>query len=80
MSRQRRPFPYDRDIFVTVACPAIIQAIPQRAFAWGREGHQIIVMVAGHHMRPQAAPPIQNPKSPIQNLPDNWPRDSLRST
>jgi hypothetical protein len=39
-SRLRRPFLYDRDIFVTVACLAALMAIPQAAFARGREGHQ----------------------------------------
>jgi hypothetical protein len=48
MSRLRRPFLYERDIFVAVAYLAVILAIPQRAFAWGREGHQIIVIVAEH--------------------------------
>jgi hypothetical protein len=53
MSRLRRPFLYDRGIFVTVAYLAVILEILQRAFAWGREGHQIIVIVAEHYMRPE---------------------------
>jgi hypothetical protein len=55
MSSLRRHFLYDRDIFVTVVYLAVILAIPQGAFAWGREGHQIIVIVAEHHMRPGTA-------------------------
>ena len=53
MPKLRRRFLCDRDIFVTVAYPAAILAIPQRAFAWGREGHQIIVIVVEHYMRPE---------------------------
>jgi hypothetical protein len=45
----------DRGIFVTVACVAVILATPQGAFARGREGHQIIVIVAEHYMRPATA-------------------------
>jgi hypothetical protein len=56
MSRFGRPFLYDRDIFVAVAYLAVILAIPQGVFAWGREGHQIIAMVAEHYMRPETAP------------------------
>ena len=55
MSRLRRRFLYDRDIFVTVAYLAVVLATPQGAFAWGREGHQIIVIVAEHYMRPETA-------------------------
>ena len=33
--------------------------IPQGAFAWAREGHQIIVIVAGHYMRPETAAPMR---------------------
>jgi hypothetical protein len=55
MSRSRRAFLYDRDIFVAVAYLAVILAIPQRAFAWGREGHQIVVILAQHFMRPETA-------------------------
>jgi hypothetical protein len=36
-------------------------------FRLGLRTHQIIVIVAEHYMRPQAAPPIQNPKSKIQS-------------
>ncbi len=42
-------------IFVTVAYLAALLAIPQAAFAWGREGHQTIVIVAEHYMRPETA-------------------------
>ncbi|MGD0322758.1 MAG: hypothetical protein ABSD45_03370 [Terriglobia bacterium] len=49
----RRRFLYERDIFVTVACLSVILAIPRRALAWGREGHQIIVILAEHYMRPE---------------------------
>ena len=55
MSRFGRPFLYDRDIFVAVAYLAVILAIPQGALAWGREGHQIVVVVAEHYMRPETA-------------------------
>ena len=55
MSRLQRRFRYDRDIFVTVACVALILATPQGAWAWGREGHEIIVMVAEHNIRPETA-------------------------
>jgi hypothetical protein len=48
MSRLRHRFLYDRDIFMTVACLAVILAMPQRAFAWGREGHQSL---ARFHLR-----------------------------
>jgi hypothetical protein len=48
MSRLGGPFFYDRDIFVTVAYLAVILAMPQRAFAWGREDHQIVVIMAQH--------------------------------
>jgi hypothetical protein len=61
MSRLQRRFHYDRYIFVTVAYLAVILAIPQGAFAWGREGHQIIVIVAKHYMRPTPACPTQRP-------------------
>ena len=53
MSRLRRRSLHDRDFFVIVAYLAVILAIPQRAFAWGREGHQITVITAEHHMRPE---------------------------
>jgi hypothetical protein len=55
MSRLRRRFRYDRDIFVIVACLAVLLAIPQAAVARGREGHQTIVVVAEHYMRPETA-------------------------
>ena len=67
MSRSGRPLLYDRDIFVTVAYLAVILAIPQGAFAWGREGHQIIVIVAEHCMRPETATRMREllaPESP----------------
>ena len=53
MSRLGRPFLCDRYIFVTVAYLALILAVPQGAFAWGREGHQIIVILAEYYMRPE---------------------------
>jgi hypothetical protein len=52
MSRLGRQFLYDRDLFVAVAYLAVILAIPQRAFAWGGEGHQIVVIMAQRYMRP----------------------------
>jgi hypothetical protein len=55
MFRLWRQVLYDRDIFVTVVYLAVILAIPQRAFAWGREGHQIIVILVEHYMRPATA-------------------------
>jgi hypothetical protein len=53
MSRSQRAFLYDRAIFMTVAYLAALLAVPQGAFAWGREGHQIIAIVAEHYMRPE---------------------------
>ena len=53
--RSRLPFLYDRYIFATVACLMALLAVPQGAFAWGREGHQITVIVAEHYMRPETA-------------------------
>jgi len=67
MPRLRGPFLYHRDIFVTVACLGVVLAIPQLAFAWGREGHQIIVIVAEHYMRPETATRMREllaPESP----------------
>jgi hypothetical protein len=55
MSGFGRPFLCDHYIFAIVAFLAVILAIPHGAFAWGREGHQIIVIVAEHYMRPQTA-------------------------
>ncbi len=55
MFRLGRRFPYDREVFVTVAYLAVILAVPQRAFAWGREGHQITVILIEHYMRPETA-------------------------
>ena len=46
---------------------AVILATPQGAFAWGREGHQIIVIVAEHYIRPEAAARMREllaPESP----------------
>jgi hypothetical protein len=65
MGRLGRAFLYDRDIFVTYL--VFILAIPQGAFAWGREGHQIIVILAGHYMRPETATRMREllaPESP----------------
>jgi phosphotriesterase-related protein len=59
MSRLRRRFLYEGGIFVAVAYLAVLLAIPQRAFAWGPEGHQIIVIVAEHYMRPETAARVQ---------------------
>ncbi|MGA3094109.1 MAG: hypothetical protein ABSD79_01820 [Dehalococcoidales bacterium] len=55
MSRLGRASLYDRDIFVTAAYLAAILATPQGAFAWGREGHHMMVIVAQHYMRPETA-------------------------
>lgn len=55
MSRLRRRFPNDHDVFVIVACLVVILATPQRAFAWAHEGHQIIAILAEHYMRPETA-------------------------
>jgi hypothetical protein len=51
----------------SVAYVAVILAIPQGAFAWGREGHQIIVIVAEHYVRPETAARMREllaPESP----------------
>jgi hypothetical protein len=55
MSRLRPRLHYDRHIFVAVGFLALILATPQGAFAWGSEGHQIIVIVAERYMRPETA-------------------------
>ena len=55
MSRLGRRFLYGHDIFVTVAYLVVVVAIAERAFAWGHEGHQTIVMLAEHYMRPETA-------------------------
>jgi hypothetical protein len=34
---------------------AVILAIPQGVFGWGREDHQIIVILAEYYMRPETA-------------------------
>jgi hypothetical protein len=47
------PFCYDPGILVTLAYLAVILATPQGAFAWGRAGREIIVIVAEHYMRPE---------------------------
>jgi hypothetical protein len=36
-------------------------AMPQGAFAWGREGHQTIVILAQHYMRPETATRMREP-------------------
>src|ERR1035441_6434066 len=59
MSRFARSFPCDRYLFVTVVFLAVILPTPKGAFAWGREGHEIIVMVAEHFMRPATAVRVQ---------------------
>jgi hypothetical protein len=67
MSSLRRPFLHNRDTFVTMAFLAVILAIPQAALAWGREGHEIIVIEAEHYMRPETAGRMQEllaPESP----------------
>jgi len=67
MSRLWRLSLHARDIFVTVTYLAIILATPQGALAWGREGHQIIVIVAEHYMRPETATRMREllaPESP----------------
>ena len=54
-------------IYRSVACIAFILAIPQGAFPWGREGHEIIVIVAEHYMRPGTAAAMRKllaPESP----------------
>ena len=55
MFRKQRRFHYGCHIFVAVAFLAVILPSPQPAFAWGREGHEIIVIVAEHYMRPATA-------------------------
>ena len=40
---------------MTVAYLAVMLATPQGASGWGREGHQIIVILAEHYMRPETA-------------------------
>ena len=51
----------------SVAFLAVILAVPPGAFAWGREGHEIIVIVAEHYMRPETAARMREllaPESP----------------
>jgi hypothetical protein len=67
MPNLRRSLLYDRAVLVTVAYLAVILAIPQRATAWGREGHHTIVILAEHHMRPDTATRMREllaPESP----------------
>jgi hypothetical protein len=67
MSRLGRHFLHDHDIFVIAAYLAVILAIPQRAFGWGREGHQMVVIVAEHYMRPETATHTREPLAPRPN-------------
>jgi hypothetical protein len=55
MSRLWHRVLYDRDISLTVTSLAVILATPQGAFAWGREGHEIIVIAAKDYLRPATA-------------------------
>jgi hypothetical protein len=67
MSKMQRRFQYDRDLFVAITCVGFTLWIPQGAFAWGREGHEIIVMVAEHYIRPEIATRMREllaPESP----------------
>ena len=64
MSRLWCRFLYDRAIFMTVTYLAVILAIPQEAFAWGREGHQIMVILAQHYMRPETAARVRELLTP----------------
>jgi len=67
MSRLQRRFRYDRDIFMTMVFLAVILAIPQALLAWGREGHETIVIVAEHYVRPDTAAAMRKvlaPESP----------------
>ncbi|HMD83859.1 MAG TPA: S1/P1 nuclease [Terriglobia bacterium] len=67
MSRFGRAFLHDRNTFMTVASLVVILAMPQGTFAWGREGHEIIVMVAEHYMRQETAARMREllaPESP----------------
>jgi hypothetical protein len=64
MSKLRCPLLYDRVIFVTAGFLAVILAMPQAALAWGREGHEIIVIVAEHYMRPTTAARMQELLAP----------------
>jgi len=51
----------------SVAYLAVIMVTPQGAFAWGREGHQTIVIVAEHYMHPETATRMREllaPESP----------------
>jgi len=67
MSRFGRAFLHDRNTFMTMAFLAVILAIPQAVLAWGREGHEIIVIVAEHYMRPGTAAAMRKllaPESP----------------
>jgi hypothetical protein len=67
MSRLRRRFLYDRDIFV--AYLAALLAVPLGAFGWGREGHQIIAIVAQHYMWPDIAARVrESPTAPLKRL------------
>jgi hypothetical protein len=52
---------------MSAAYLALIMAIPQGAFAWGCEGHQIIVIVAEHYMRLETVARVREllgPESP----------------
>jgi hypothetical protein len=51
----------------SVAYLAVILAMPSACFAWGREGHETIVIVAEHYLRPEIAARVREllaPESP----------------
>src|SRR5208282_1666128 len=55
MSRFGCAFLHDRNTFMTMAFLAVVLAIPHALLAWGREGHETIVILAEHYMRPATA-------------------------
>ena len=55
MSSLQYPFLHNRDTFVTTSILGVTLTISLGAFAWGREGHEIIVIVAEHYTRPKTA-------------------------
>ena len=79
MSRFGRAFLHDRNTFMTMAFLAVILAIPQALLAWGREGHETIVLVAEHYMRPDTAAALRKllaPESPEEA--SVWPDEYRR--
>src|ERR1035437_6913103 len=67
MSRFGRLFSHHRGLFVTLAYLSVLLTIPQGAFASGREGHEIIMILAEHNMHAETTARMREllaPESP----------------